>query len=145
MPGKTFDVANQLATSRQRRGVGLLCLAVCLSALLALPVGARKLAVMPHVAGIYGASAAMINLATFWLLMSAVRPSRALKIIAAAYLFAGLMAVLHVLTFPGALLPDASVLGNGNVVSWLFMAWRAGFQLFVLWAVIAEISPSGAD
>jgi len=142
MPGKTFDVANQLASSRQRQVVGLLCLTVCLSAVLALPVGAKQLAVMPHVAGIYGASAAMINLATFWLLMSAVQPSRPLRIIAAGYLFAGLMAVLHVLTFPGALLTDASVLGNGNTVSWLFIAWRAGFQLFVLWAVIAEVSPS---
>ncbi len=118
-----------------------LCVAVCLSAVAALPVASVKLPAMPHVSGIYGAAAAMINFATFWLLLSAPRPSRPLRIIASAYLFAGLMAVLHVLTFPGALLPEGSVLGTGNSVSWLFIAWRAGFPLFVVWALLNEPAP----
>lgn len=116
-------------------------MAVCLSAVAALPVASVKLPAMPHIAGIYGGAAAMINFATFWLLLSAPRPSRPLRIIASAYLFAGLMAVLHVLTFPGALLPAESVLGTGNSVSWLFIAWRAGFPLFVVWALMNEPAP----
>jgi len=144
-----FDVARQMASTRQRRAVGLLCLAVCLSALVALPFASVRLVALPHIAGIYGASAAMMHLATFWLLLSSQRPSRPLRIVAAAYLYAGLMAVLHVLTFPGALLPEGSVMGNGNTVSWLFIAWRAGFPMFILWAVFSEVrsarEPHGAE
>ena len=118
--------------------MALLCAFVGVSALAVTPIGSMQLPALPHVSGIYGASAAMINFATFWLLMSAPRPSRPLRIIAAAYLFAGLMAVLHVLTFPGALLPELSVLGHGNTVSWLFIAWRTGFPLFIVWALLNE-------
>ncbi|HEV6968666.1 ATP-binding protein [Roseateles sp.] len=139
-----FDVAHQEATARQRRTVALLCLGVGLSVLLALPVASRRLESMPHIAGIYGASAAMIDLATFWLLLSSQRPSRPLRVVAAAYLYAGLMAVLHVLTFPGALLQEESILGNGNVASWLFIAWRTGFPAFILWAVCCEIRVPGS-
>jgi len=130
-----FDVANQQATVAQRRTVGALCVAVCVAAVAALPVASLKLPPLPHIAGIYGASAAMIDFATFWLLMSAHQPPRTLRIIAAAYLYAGLMAVLHVLSFPGALMTEASVIGNTNSVSWLFLSWRVGFPVFILWAV----------
>lgn len=135
----SFDLATQLASVRQRRAVIALSVAVCLAFALAVPVAGVRWAEMRHVAGIYGAAAAMIHLATFWLLISAHKPSYAHRIVAAAYLYAGLMAILHVLTFPGALLADASVLGNSNTVSWLYIAWRAGFPLFVLWAVLSEL------
>ena len=132
------DVIHQQASRRQRRLVAALCALVILSVVLALPVASLQLPELPHVSGIYGAAAAMIYFATFWLLMSAPRPSRPLKIIAAAYLFAGLMAVLHVLTFPGALLPEGSVIGNSNTVSWLFIAWRTGFPAFIVWAALSD-------
>ena len=133
-----FDVADQRASTRQQRAVIALCLLVCLSVVMALPVASLQLPALPQVAGIYGASAAMIDFATFWLLMSAPRPSRPLRIVASAYLFAGLMAVLHALTFPGALVPEVSVLGNSNTVSWLFIAWRTGFPAFIVWAALSE-------
>lgn len=133
-----FDVVHQQASRRQRHTVAALCLLVCLSAVGALPVASVQLPALPHISGIYGASAAMINFATFWLLMSAPRPSRPLRIIASAYLFAGLMAVMHVLTFPGALVPQVSIIGTSNAVSWMFIAWRVGFPLFVVWALLNE-------
>lgn len=133
-----FDVVHHPASQRQRRVVAALCVLVCLSVLLALPVASLRLRPLPHISGIYGASAAMIYFATFWLLMSAPRASRPLRIVASAYLFAGLMAVMHVLTFPGALLPDESVIGNGNTVSWLFIVWRTGFPAFIIWAALNE-------
>jgi len=137
----TFDVIHQPASRRQRQVVAALCLLVGLSVLVVLPFASVRLTALPHIAGIYGASAAMIDFATFWLLMSAHRPSPSLRIIASAYLFAGLMAVLHVLTFPGALVPEASVIGNSNTVSWLFILWRAGFPVFIIWAVLHETPP----
>lgn len=140
----TFDIAHQKATVAQRRIVVLLCLAVVLGTAVAWPWASMPLTPLPHISGIYGAAAAMIDLATFWLLMSAHAPSRPLRIIAAAYLFAGLMALLHVLAFPGALLAEGSVLGGSNSVSWLFVSWRAGFAGFILWAVCVEIRGDAA-
>jgi signal transduction histidine kinase len=58
--------------------------------------------------------------------------SRALLIIANAYLFTGLMAVLFALTFPGAFSPTG-LLGAGLQSSaWLYNFWHYGFPLAVL-------------
>lgn len=35
-------------------------------------------------------------------------------------------------------MPNVSVLGNSNTVSWLFIFWRAGFPAFIVWAVLSE-------
>jgi signal transduction histidine kinase len=58
--------------------------------------------------------------------------SRALLVIANAYLFTGLMAVLFALTFPGAFSPTG-LLGAGLQTSaWIYNFWHYGFPLAVL-------------
>ncbi|MDH0866494.1 ATP-binding protein [Mitsuaria sp. GD03876] len=130
------EVMEDMAGRAQQRLALLMTLAVLASMALALPFASLPLQALPHVSGIYGAATAMIDLATFWLLASAPRQPRSHAILAAAYLFAGLMAVLHVLTFPGAVFPGQPVLGSPHAVSLLFIAWRAGFAAFVFWAVL---------
>ncbi|WP_431257552.1 response regulator [Roseateles chitinivorans] len=126
-------VEESASRAQQRLAFGLS--AVLLAAAAALtPYASTPLPELSHISGMYGAAVAMINLATFWLLVSAPAQTRAHSAIAAAYLFAGLMAVLHVLTFPGAVLQSQPVLGSPHAVSWLFIVWRAGFALFVGWA-----------
>lgn len=136
MPYRGF--VEEVASPRQRRLCLIGCVAVLTSVTLALPYAAVQLPQLPHISGMYGAATAMIDLATFWLLISAPRPQRAHIVLAAAYLFAGLMAVLHVLTFPGAVFAEGPVIGSPHAVSWLFVGWRAGFALFVAWAALAE-------
>lgn len=136
--GMDFELVEQPASRRDRRLVLALSFAILSIGLAMLPIAPWRGPVMPHVSGVYGASAAMVYFATFWLLSGTHLPARSHRIIAAAYLYAGLMAVLHVLTFPGALWQDQPLIGNPNTVSWLFFAWRGGFPLFILWAVFTQ-------
>ncbi len=136
MPYRGF--VEEEASPTQRRMSLLACAVVLVSVGLATPYAATPLPQLPHISGMYGAATAMIDLATFWLLISAPRPQRAHIILSAAYLFACLMAVLHVLTFPGAVFAEGSVLGSPHATSWLFIGWRTGFALFVAWAALAE-------
>lgn len=133
-----FELVEQAAAPQHKRIVLWLSAGIFLGGLAILPIAHSRGPVMPHVSGVYGASAAMVYFATFWLLSGTHLPPRAHRIIAAAYLYAGLMAMLHVLTFPGALWQDQPIIGNPNTVSWLFFAWRGGFPLFILWAVFNQ-------
>lgn len=139
-----IELVEQPASRRQRRLVLGLCAALVLAAVLLAPVAGWQGPAWPHVAGIYGVGAAVTCLATFWLLSGTPGPQRAHRVISAAYLYAGLLAILHVLTFPGALVPGQSVVGSSNNVGWLFIAWRAGFPLWILWAVRIQAAPPGA-
>jgi two-component sensor histidine kinase len=64
--------------------------------------------------------------------------SRPLLILGGAYLFSGLMACCHLLTFPGAILAGRPLLGGGQSAAWVFMGWMAGFAGLTLAAIIAE-------
>jgi signal transduction histidine kinase len=58
--------------------------------------------------------------------------SRALLILASAYLFTASVAVAHALTFPG-LFDPAGLLGAGpQSTAWLYMFWHGGFPLLVI-------------
>ncbi|GHC98356.1 hypothetical protein GCM10007320_53960 [Pseudorhodoferax aquiterrae] len=133
------DVVDEIASAKQQRKVFFSAALVLISTAAVLPFAAVPLRPLPHVSGIYAAATAMINLATFWLLTSAPRQPLSHAVIAAAYLFSGLMAVLHLLTFPGALIPDQPVMGSEHAVSALFIVWRAGFAVFIVWAALCEV------
>ncbi len=138
MPYRGF--VQEESTPTQRWVVAILCALVLVSAAIAAPYASLALPPLAHISGMYGAATAMIDLATFWLLITTPRPHRSHVIVASAYLFASLMAVLHVLTFPGAVFADHAVFGSPHAVSWLFVGWRAGFGLFVVWAILRESS-----
>ena len=58
--------------------------------------------------------------------------SRALCVLASAYVFTALLAVAHMLTFPGLFSP-AGLLGAGpQTTAWLYMFWHGGFPLLVI-------------
>ena len=65
--------------------------------------------------------------------------SRALLLLASAYLFTSLMAVVHALTFPGLFAPQG-LLGSGpQTTAWLYMFWHAGFPVVVMaYALLKE-------
>src|SRR5262245_24700298 len=61
-----------------------------------------------------------------------VQRSRALLILAPAHLFAGLIIVPHMLTFPGAF-TESGLLGAGvNTTIWLYYFWHSGLPLAVI-------------
>lgn len=138
------EVVEEVASRSQLRLAIGLSVALLGGIALVFPHASLPLATLPHVSGMYGAAIAMIDLATFWLLISASHQPRSHAVIAAAYLFGGLMAVAHVLCFPGAVFEDEPVIGSVHAASWIFITWRAGFPLFILWAVLVEGRPERA-
>ncbi len=83
---------------------------------------------------IYQSALAVNDLITAVLLFGqfAFLRSRALLVLAGGYLFTAVMAVLHMLTFPGLFAP-AGLLGAGpQTTAWLFMFWHGGFPLCVV-------------
>jgi signal transduction histidine kinase/ActR/RegA family two-component response regulator len=142
---KSFEFVDISASRRQRRLVGALFVLLVLTTLGLTPLSALQGSELPQIAGVYGATSSVINLATFLLLAGMDRQSRPHRIIAAGYLYSGLMALLHLLTFPGALIPGRSVIGGPDTVGWLFIAWRAGFPLWILGAAIVQRDAGEAD
>ena len=62
----------------------------------------------------------------------AVQPQRAVLVLASGFVFSGLFAFLHTLSFPGAYAP-AGLIGDGrNSAGWLFTFWHATFPLAVI-------------
>lgn len=132
------DVVEEVASAeQQRRAFFFAALILCVIAAI-VPFASTPLRALPNISGIYGALTAVINLATFWLLISAPYQPRSHAVIAGAYLFAGLMAVVYLLSFPGAVIPNEPVFGSRHAVSWLFVFWRAGFAMFIIWAALCE-------
>ena len=72
--------------------------------------------------------------------------SRALLVLAAAYLFTAAMAVAHMLTFPG-LFSASGLLGAGpDSTAWLYMFWHAGFPaLVIVYAFLKDDAPVGGS
>ncbi len=63
---------------------------------------------------------------------SRILRSRALLLLASAYLFTACIAVIHTLSFPG-LFSAVGLLGSGpQTTAWLYMAWHGGFPVSVI-------------
>jgi signal transduction histidine kinase len=58
--------------------------------------------------------------------------SRGVLVLAAGYLFTALMAVSHMLTFPGVFTPTGLLGAGPQSTAWMFMFWHGGFPLCVI-------------
>ena len=58
--------------------------------------------------------------------------ARSLAILASGYLFTGIMAAFHALTFPGLFAPGGLLGAGPQTTAWLYMFWHTGFPLFVI-------------
>ena len=92
---------------------------------------------MPGINGVFSAVVFVAEISIGFLLFVRFREQRvrSLLLLACAYLYSALMAVLYVLTFPGALMIGRPVLGTPQSVSWVFVTWIFGFASLVLVAV----------
>ena len=85
----------------------------------------------------------LADLITWFLLISQfhIVRSRALLVLASGYLFAAVMNVPHLLTFPGALTPGG-LLGAGLQTSiWLAIFWMSGYVLAVIFYALMSKEP----
>lgn len=95
----------------------------------------------PSLTPVFATAVLVTELATSYLLFVQFRATRtwSLLLLASAYLYAALMAALHLLTFPGALLPGRAVIGTSESTAWAFILWMSGYALLTFAAVVTEI------
>jgi signal transduction histidine kinase len=73
----------------------------------------------------------------------AIARSRALLVLACAYLFTALTTVAHALTFPGLFAPSGLLGAGAQSTAWLYMMWHAGFPAAVL--LYARLTRAGGS
>ena len=131
--GATF-LLNQPADRPQRRRAGLvLILSVLLFGAL-VPFVRMPAGPLPAFIPMYESALLINDTITAVLLFGQYRilRSRALMVLACAYLYTALMTAVHALTFPGVFAP-AGLLGAGpQTTASMYVFWHAGFPLFAL-------------
>lgn len=97
------------------------------------PVASVPWPQLPAFLPIYQSALVVVDLITMTLLLGqyAILKSRGLLVLACAYLFSGLMAVAHALSFPG-LFAAGGLLGGGQTTAWLYFLWHGGFPLLIM-------------
>ena len=75
--------------------------------------------------------------------------SRPLLMLAAAYVFSALMAVAHLLSFPGLFAPAGVIGGGGQTTAWIYFLWHAAVPVVVIVYALtkgddAGVPPGGA-
>ncbi len=134
------DIPSQAQTTAAGRAVGLALIAayVCFIAAEA-PFAARQGPEIPQLVSLFTSGIVIAELATAFLLLRATPFGRtpATVLLGVAYLYSALMGVVHLATFPGAIVGTAPWLGTPALTAPLFNAWRDGFAVLVLGAVVA--------
>lgn len=114
-----------------------------LAAVLALlPVAASKGLEITAITPAFASLVFVTELTTSFLLFVQFRATRtwSVLLLGCAYLFGGLMPLLHLLTFPGAILQNQIILGTPQSTAWAFLFWMSGYSILMLAAVIAELA-----
>ena len=100
----------------------------------AVPFAKTPLKPLPGFIPVYQSALIVGDLITAVLLYGQyrVRLESRLGLLAAGYLFTGLLAGVHLLSFPGLFAPTGLMGAGMQTTAWLYMAWHAGFPLFVI-------------
>lgn len=123
-----------LSPGRSQRNAALAVVLISLALFVAAaPFAKLPLTPMQAFLPIYQSALVVIDMITMTLLLGQymILKSRALLVLACAYLFSALMAVSHALSFPGLFTPEG-MLGGGQATAWLYFLWHMGFPLFVV-------------
>jgi signal transduction histidine kinase len=138
-----------LSTLSPGRAQRRLALAVVLASLVAFSIAAGPLSTfqlrrIDAFVPAYGTAVFMNDLITAVLLFNqfAILRSRALLAIASGYLFAGLMVIPWLLTFPGVFAPGGLLGGELQSTGWLSVLRYFGFPAFVIaYALLKDADP----
>jgi signal transduction histidine kinase/CheY-like chemotaxis protein len=124
-----------LPAGRRERRLALVVVLVSGAIFLALaPFATRPLGQVWAFIPAYESALVINDLVTAVLLFGqfAILRSRALQILAGAYLFTAFMTVAHALTFPGLFAPTGLLGAGPQSTAWLYMFWHGGFPLLVI-------------
>ena len=139
-------LSTQPAGPVQRRlALGVL-LASVLVFLAAAPFAQLRLPAVPAFLPVYQTALVANELITAVLLFGQfdILRSRALLVLACAYLFSALMAVLHALSFPGLFAPSGLLGAGQQTTAWLYFLWHGAFPLMVIAYALMRDAPRRA-
>src|SRR5438874_6106928 len=145
------DAVVFLSTARAERGQRRLALAVVLVSgaifLVLAPFATRPLGQVWAFIPIYESALVVNDLVTAVLLFGqfSILRSRALGVLAGAYLFTAFMTIAHALTFPGLFAPTGLLGAGPQSTAWLYMFWHGGFPLLVIayaWLKTSDAEPA---
>jgi PAS domain S-box-containing protein len=123
-------------------GTDVFALVSIVAAILFLPFARIAGPELPGITTVYCGTVILSEPATAFLLLFRFRQTRkpVFLWLAGAYLYAGALAVLMLLTFPDALAHGKSLLSTSRQSTpWVFHLWIWGFSLIVVAAVVSEI------
>jgi len=123
---------------------------VCWSAVffaIALPFARVPLPPAPAFVAGYQSALAVSDLITTVLLLSqfALLRSRALLVLAAGFLFTGMAAVAHAVTFPDLVSGEGLLNTGPQTTAWLYIVWHGGFPLFVMGYALLKGDDGGPE
>ena len=121
-------------------GVLLISAAIFLSAA---PFAKLEIGPVSAFIPIYQSTLALNDVITAVLLFGqfAFLRSRGVLVLSAGYLFTALMAVSHMLTFPGVFTPTGLLGAGPQSTAWMFMFWHGGFPLSVIAYALLKQEP----
>ena len=110
------------------------------------PFAKTPVAPVPAFIPAYQVALILADLITTTLLIGQLRVvrSRALLVLAGGYLYTALLALAHMLSFPGAFAPQGLIGGGAQTTAYLFVFWHSGFPLFVIAYALARGAQSNA-
>jgi len=113
----------------------------------AVPFAKVRLAPVLAFIPIYQSALAVNDLITAVLLFGqfSFLRSRGLLLLASGYLFTALMAIVHMLTFPGLFTPTGLLGAGPQSTAWLYMFWHGGFPALVVAYALSKEQPHETD
>jgi PAS domain S-box-containing protein len=140
-----------LSTARPERREWRLAGTVIVVSLLAFAVAARfakmPLAQLPAFIPIYESALVVSDFVTAVLLFGqfGILRSRALLVLAGAYLFTSLVTIAHALTFPGVFSATGWLGAGPQSTAWLYQFWHGGFPLAVIAYALLKRGDNASD
>ena len=121
------------------RVLGIICLYAAAS-FAVLPVVGRQGPELPAITSFFVAGLLVTELTTSFLLFARFAEARSwsMLVLGCAYLYSAAMAVCHLLTFPGAVLPLGPVSGTAQSTAWIFDLWFLLYAALTLAAIVLE-------
>lgn len=127
-------ISTAAPTRSEWRLAGAIIAASAVIFAVAVPFAKVRLAGVPAFIASYESALALNDLITAVLLFLQFKlaQSRAILLVASAYLFAAVIAVIHALSFPGLFAPDGLIGGGPQTTAWLYEIWHCAFPLLIV-------------
>jgi PAS domain S-box-containing protein len=140
-------LSSQAVDRRSRIAASLVLLVSAIVFVLLLPFAKVQLSANPVFVPLNQAVLIVNDLVTATLLLFQLRVtrSRALLVLACAYLFSAAMAVMHLLSFPGVFAGHGVLGGGAQTTAYLYVFWHSGFALLAMGYVAMKHRESAAS